>query len=152
MGTMIWVNGEKFEFSSEALRRAQGLQEAWSSLLQLLGTSSWRPSLGEVKRVFASLDRSWASFEEQHIQELIRIEEKARQLLVQAMQHERNLSELEAQVGGARSRVQAALQGTPAYEEEQRQFVLRLARINAAANTRRKGRDDLSADIITAAV
>merc|ERR1719313_2527746 len=33
---VIWVNGDKFEFTAEAMRRAEALQRAWSELGGLL--------------------------------------------------------------------------------------------------------------------
>eukprot|EP00434_Breviolum_minutum_P016369 symbB.v1.2.014428.t1/scaffold1000.1/size145704/19 len=66
---VIWVNGDKFEFSAEAMRRAEALQRCWSDLAVLL--ERWnseqaranRPSRIDVRNALVALDSAWASFE-----------------------------------------------------------------------------------------
>merc|ERR1711908_268720 len=92
-----------------------------------------------------------AKFEEQYISELIGIEDKARSVIVQAIGHERRMAEFEAVVESEEcSRVQLLhkLQAETAYSREQFQLVSSVTQLNAVANVRRKGRDDLSADIL----
>merc|ERR1719253_2099897 len=84
---VIWVNGDKFEFSAEAMHRAEVLQRAWWQLGLVLERWSeaqegphWhaRPTRPEVRSTLVALDFAWASFEEKYISELIDIEDKAR--------------------------------------------------------------------------
>jgi len=149
---VIWVNGDKFEFSAEAMRRAEGLQRTWTELGSQLERWSQaseqprcvtRPSRTELRNALTALDFAWASFEHKYIAELIEIEEKARRLIVQAIEHERNLQLLEAHHGEGE-----VLQNVPEYHEEQRRLVACVARLNSVANFRRKGRDDLGVDVI----
>lgn len=154
---VIWVNGDKFEFSAEAMRRAEELQRAWSelgSLLERWGTASEqhrgsaaRPARTELRNCLVSLDFAWASFEHKYIAELIEIEEKARRLIVQAIEHERCLQLIEAHHEEGE-----ALRHLPDYHEEQRRLVGCIARLNSVANFRRKGRDDLGVDVLADAL
>merc|ERR1712048_1196161 len=75
--------------------------------------------------------------------ELMNIEGQSRQLIVSAIQHEQNLTRLEAYYGKGED-----AQRAPDYKEEQRALVRCILKLNSVANVRRKGRDDLNADIL----
>mmetsp|Transcript_75303 Transcript_75303/g.156870 ORF Transcript_75303/g.156870 Transcript_75303/m.156870 type:complete len:546 (-) Transcript_75303:202-1839(-) len=158
---VIWVNGDKFEFSAEAMRRAESLQRSWADLCSLLerwhqalDTRSIRPIRSEMRAALLALDSSWASFEHKYIAELIEIEEKARRLVVQAIDHERSLQLLEAQYKSGSNPFQVAdeLQALPEYQDEMNKLVACIAHLNSVANFRRKGRDDLLASVLFDAV
>mmetsp|Transcript_21918 Transcript_21918/g.50058 ORF Transcript_21918/g.50058 Transcript_21918/m.50058 type:complete len:518 (-) Transcript_21918:69-1622(-) len=142
--SVIWVNGDKFEFSDEAMELAEALHKAWTELLDIIerwGRSappSAKPTRQALVDALAALDETWARFEQKYIGDLIAIEDKARSLIVQAIDHERKLRELEKD---------SAAQ-TPEYLATQEQLVACVARINAVANFRRKGRDDFRADVL----
>jgi len=149
---VAWVNGDKFEFSAEALRRAEELQRSWSELGLLLerwgqATAQRRvaacPTRTDLRRTLLALDFAWASFEHKYIAELIEIEEKARRLIVNAIEHERCLQLIEAH-----HREGETLRHLSDYQEEQRRLVSCIARLNSVANFRRKGRDDLGVDVL----
>lgn len=153
--SVIWVNGDKFEFSAETMRRAQVLQGAWFELGCLLerwrqaaeqprNVACPRPVRMEMRDALSELDCAWANFEHKYIAELIDIEEKARRLIVQAIEHERCLQLLEAHHGDG-----DALQQVPDYREEQTRLVACVAHLNSVANCRRKGRDDLGVDVLS---
>lgn len=153
---VIWVNGDKFEFSAEAMRRAEELQRTWWQLGVVLERWNeaqegphWqaRPTRPEVRSTLVALDFAWASFEEKYISELIEIEDKARRLIVKAIDHDRGVSLLEAYHGEA-----VALSKPPEYVEEQQRLVASIAHLNSVANMRRKGRDDLKVDVYFDAV
>lgn len=148
---VIWVNGDKFEFSAEAMRRAEALQHAWLDLGAILERSHQaleNPRIAtvvgksELRAAMITLDFAWARFEHKYIAELIEIEEKARRLILQAVGHDSNMQLIENEHG------QDGLQDIPEYTEEQRLLVACIARINSVANFRRKGRDDLRADVL----
>lgn len=146
----IWVNGDKFELSAEAIGHAEALQLAWAELGGLLERAHTpvlvtagppvliRPSRIELASALTSLDLAWANFEHKYIAELIAIEEQARKLIVQAVEHECRMWQLERTRGIE-------------YYEAQKALVASIAHLNSVANFRRKGRDDLGADIIIAA-
>lgn len=148
----MYVNADKYEFSTEAVRKAERLQ---SVLHQLGGVlDRWhesrgplcrtpRPGRPEVKAALALLDSSWATFEHRYISDLIEIEGKARRLVVEAIEQEQALQRLDAKWGSLREH--------PEYIEARRRLVACIARINAVANSRRRGRDDLGADILECA-
>eukprot|EP00406_Dinophysis_acuminata_P070259 CAMPEP_0179279884 /NCGR_PEP_ID=MMETSP0797-20121207/36345_1 /TAXON_ID=47934 /ORGANISM="Dinophysis acuminata, Strain DAEP01" /LENGTH=536 /DNA_ID=CAMNT_0020988529 /DNA_START=58 /DNA_END=1668 /DNA_ORIENTATION=+ len=150
---VIWVNGDKFEFTAEAMQRAEALQRAWSELGKLLERwtqaseppkSATRPARSELRSTLIALDFAWASFEHKYIAELIEIEEKARRLIVQAIEHEKNLQFHEAHHGEGE-----ALQQLQEYYTDQKRLVACIAHLNSVANFRRKGRDDLSVEVLS---
>lgn len=148
---VIWVNGDKFEFSAEAMRRAEALQRCWADLAVLL--ERWnteqgkanRPSRCDIRSGLVALDSAWASFEHKYIMELIEIEEKARRLVVQAIEKERHLHLIEDR------NMQNVFQQAE-FREELRRFVGCIAHLNSVANVRRKGRDDLGMEALLDAI
>jgi len=158
---VIWVNGDKFEFSAEAMRFAQTLQKCWIDLGVTLerwnneyaekSCSVSKSLRKELQTVLVGLDVAWANFEQKYINELIQIEDQARRLIVQAMDSEQRLQKMEAERSIKAHQLQAAVD-LPGYKSELRHLVGCTARLNSVANCRRKGRDDLSADILLDAV
>jgi hypothetical protein len=150
---VIWVNGDNFSFSPEAMRRAEALQQSCVDLKTCLGRwaqavdKSRKPSRNELEHALMAVDKAWANFEHKYITELISIEEKARQLIVDAIQHEQRLTHLEQLLGDGK--------GTSDCKDSAKQEIAKLvgciAKLNSIANVRRKGRDDLAAEILFAA-
>lgn len=143
---IIWVNGEKFEFTAEAVRRAEELRAAWSDLGAVLERWSSTPKTGrptrkEITSALKSLDSAWANFEERYLTELVQIEAKARNHIVHAIELERRLQLLENQHH----------QDLPEYREAQRRLVSAVNRLNSVANINRKGRDDLGFETLVEA-
>jgi len=141
----IWVNGDRFELSTDAVGHADSLQSAWANFGGLLDQWSTNPeaeatAVGELASALAGLDTAWANFEQQYVAELMEIEEQARKLLVQAVQEELELKRLE----------DAGSTGQPCQEARER-LVSSISRLNSVANCRRKGRDDLGSDILSSA-
>jgi hypothetical protein len=157
---VIWVNGEKFEFTAEATQRAEELQVAWIDLGTMLERwnrnasrercgathdNSPRPTRQELTAVLKALDSAWASFEERYISELVQIEAKARSHIVQAIELERQLKLLDMQHGeDAWTQVD--------YVEVQRSLISAVAHLNSVANVNRKGRDDLRVEVLQEAM
>lgn len=92
------------------------------------------------------VDVAWAAFEHKYIANLIIIEESSRQLVVRAVESERRLRHIE----NAKSRGWAVTAAEIA--EANRSLVECVSRLNAVANHRRKGRDDLGGDILESAL
>ncbi|CAE8605682.1 unnamed protein product [Polarella glacialis] len=142
----IWVNGDKFELSPEAICQAEVLQQAWSDLSTLLenccdGTGSVRqPPRDQLASILVNLDFAWAGFENKYISELIGIEEQARRLIIDAVNAEARLGMLEDK------------RGSPEFGAAQQTLVRCIAHLNSVANFRRKGRDDLGSDILESAL
>jgi len=148
--SVIWVNGDKFEFSAEAMRRAEALQCTWREMTATLQTwsssSQTRPLKSEIRTVMMQLDYAWASFEHKYIAELIQIEEKARRLIAQAIEHEHILKAVEDKHGTTRDVLCLA-----EYQEALKAFIASISHLNSVANFRRKGRDDLTIDVLLGA-
>lgn len=146
----IWVNGDKFELSPEAIIQAEELQRAWADLGTVLdrwpqaaeapAVASRPTARGELAAVMDRLDAAWAGFEHRYISELIHIEEQARQLIVHAVDQECRLQLAESR-----------RESPEVIMEAQRRLVASVARLNSVANFRRKGRDDLGVDILESA-
>jgi len=157
----IWVNGDKFEFSAEAMRRAEALQRTWWELGLVL--EGWNqtpqasqagprpPSRSELRTALVALDFAWASFEHKYITELIEIEEKARQLIVRAIEHERSVALMEKHFDPQKATSAQRLEET-SYWASHRQLVFSIGHLNSVANVRRKGRDDLVVQVLQDAV
>jgi len=94
-----------------------------------------------------AVDSAWASFEHKYISELISIEEKARQFVVDAIQYEQRLTHWEAQFAND----EGLLDYRSMAKREVCNLVGSIAKLNSRSNVRGKGRDDLSADILFAA-
>lgn len=151
---VIWVNGDKFEFSAEAMHCAEALQIRWTHLSSVLvrwnksteqPLLSSKPARAELRSTLKDFDIAWALFEKKYINELIQIEEQARQLVVRAIDAEHRLQDLEIEHG-------LGTQGRPACIDAQRNLVSCVARLNSVANFRRKGRDDLPVEVLSDAV
>lgn len=145
----IWVNGDKFELSPEAMDLAGSLQHAWTTLGAEL--DRWRrgpadvrerPTRQELCSYMQELDAAWAKFEEQYVTELIAIEERARQVLVRAIELEASMRRLGVRDGGG---------SNPKLREAQHRLIACIAKLNAVANFKRKGRDDLGGEILDSA-
>eukprot|EP00933_Yihiella_yeosuensis_P077470 TRINITY_DN8797_c0_g1_i2.p1 TRINITY_DN8797_c0_g1~~TRINITY_DN8797_c0_g1_i2.p1 ORF type:complete len:549 (-),score=100.61 TRINITY_DN8797_c0_g1_i2:189-1835(-) len=153
---VIWVNGDKFEFSEEAMSHARELQVSWRELGDVLDrwyvgkqqrNASALPSRSELKSVLHRLDATWASFEWKYISELIAIEDRARHLVVDAVESEKRLQQYEEKYGETDT-----LQAREDYRSEQTFLVTCISRLNSVANFKRKGRDDLSVEVLWASV
>jgi len=142
----IWVNGDKFELSPEAICHAEALQKAWADLSVLLEGCSIsseggkQPARAELISILEDMDRAWAGFEHKYIAELIEIEEQARRLIIKAVDNETKLGQLEDR------------RGSPEFAQVQAALVQCVAHLNSVANFRRKGRDDLGVEILESAV
>jgi hypothetical protein len=136
----IWVNGDTFEFSARVLRLASELQSAVMALGARLKTRSGANGAREIRSLLVKMDTAWANFEKGYISELIAIEEQARRYLVRAVEHESRLQTLE------RSNVK-----NQEYLDERRRFVACIGQLNSVANSKRRGRDDFTVDVLDCA-
>jgi len=101
--TGIYVNGDCFELSAETVCCSDALHVAWSELGSLLkrwdpgmrsasrGAPSLSPKRQEVCQAFQMFDSAWADLENKYINELIGIEGKARDVIIQAISFEKKL-------------------------------------------------------------
>jgi len=140
----FWVNGNNFRLSNDALRSGKNLQQAWQELgsqLQKWSSTKASSDLASFKVILCRFDAAWACFESEYIFELIKIEEKARSVIVEAVDWEKRLRRVERMFG------KASIQSS----ELRRCLAKQVAHLNSVANKRRKGRDDLSAEVVNQA-
>jgi hypothetical protein len=142
---VIYVNGDKFEFSADTMRQADELQGAFGELRSVFGRwatskkqGAPKPTKNDLQQAMDAVDIAWASFEDKYISELIGIEYKARQLIVDAYTYEERLQQLEKSHHKDETEITKTVT----------QLVGSISKLNATANSRRKGRDDLRADIL----
>lgn len=164
----IWVNGETYELSEDTIQSAEALRGSWAELmahLQLLQRSnpaSWPPK-SDFKKVLARFDSAWANFEECYVMELERIQAHARQIVLDCIEHERNMLRMEKscpECSTLASGVDDVVTGksffcvcmeqrsNAEYRQEVAKLVECMCRLNSLANTKGKGRSDLSTDIL----
>jgi hypothetical protein len=149
---VIWVNGDKFEFSVNTMTSAETLQQAFAELNSLLDVdpatvqTPTRQLLDDLRSLLKRLDSCWAGFEKGYICELIAIEAKARGLILQAVELEKQLEQAEKQQPAD------GLRGREAMKQKRAQLIASIARLNSVANNRRKGRDDLDPTILEEAL
>jgi len=157
---VVWVNGDKFELNTETVSFAESLQQSLADLGLVLGQHQAghrsRNASGDnvveglsrdkLATALTKIDVAWAAFENKYISNLIIIEDRARQLVVRAVDSERRLRHLEAHQARGRPVSDAEC------NEARRDLVECISRLNAVANHRRKGRDDLGGDILASAL
>jgi hypothetical protein len=159
----IWVNGAKFDFSSEVLHCGGALKRQLAQLCAYLAdmANSDPPSptsssgakcpqaakRAELVAQLVSFDNAWTSFEEAYIGQLMEIEKSARGLLVEAIDQERCLRILEETSGNGGCNELFSEQ----YAEQQRRLFTCLSCLNSVANINRKGREDLGPEVFNAA-
>jgi hypothetical protein len=90
----------------------------------------------------------WASFEQAYVIDLMRVQSRARALITEAIAREHWLRVVEKRYRYCSS---ARLEQVPAYKAARQDLVTCIARLNSVANSRRKGRDDLSVDVLESA-
>lgn len=153
----MWANGERHYFTSLSLLRARELQKAWLELGTMLehwadgARHVWLAgplSCTDLQCTLVTFDAAWAQFEQVHISELITMEQRALDVLVQAAEHEHLLGLLERRHRNDR---RALLQRADYRGAHDRLSAL-VARMSSAANDRRRGREDLDADVLLEAM
>lgn len=153
----IWVNGDRFNFSSDVVECSMKLRSALLDVFALLddrrkvlqngnavlARSGWN----ELRSTLHAFDVAWVEFERRYIGELIEIEKTARGLLVEAIEHAKRLQRLEADCRSTRTSQLLA-----DYMQEQRQLFACISRLNSVANVDRKGREDLTPEVLNEAI
>jgi hypothetical protein len=156
-GSVIWANGEEFKLSEHTVRFSRAFWEAWvelgTVLQQWISGRRGEDSDPDAERsnlcaALSHLDAMWASFEQTYVTDLMRVQSKARALVTEAVAREHWLRVVENK---HRHYSIARLEQVPAYRAARQDLVVCIARLNSVANSRRKGRDDLSVDVLECA-
>lgn len=136
--SFLIVNGTAYQVSPQTLDTAAALQhrmfELTACLVDWAAAESWplmaRPSRAEVVATFAYVDIAWAEFENRYINDIMLIEDHARELVKHAIAYESQLRTVGTQEGA------------------QCRFVASLALLNSVANIRGKRRKDLDGSVL----
>jgi hypothetical protein len=156
-GSVIWANGEEFQLHQMTLHSSHALWDAWMGLGNVLHrwiaqrVATRGPQTmtargrNELCAALNRLDAAWATFEQAYVTDLMRVQDKAWALVAAASSCEARLAALEGEY------TEEQLVQLPAYGSARRDLVRCIARLNSVANTARKGRDDLSVDILESA-
>ncbi|KAL8438390.1 hypothetical protein ACSSS7_000239 [Eimeria intestinalis] len=153
--SIIYVNGERYDFHATVIERATCFREAWAKTLDVHANLSaspfWR---SELVPVLVELDSKWAAFEEEYILELIQIERKARRYVMDVIFLENQLLYLDGAVASLVSQGNANqtahLRVWQQWQSCRRQYVKKVFRLNAVANYRKKGQSNLDLGVLEA--
>ncbi|KAL8455534.1 hypothetical protein Emag_000663 [Eimeria magna] len=158
--SIIYVNGERYDFHATVIERGTCFREAWAKTLDVLNAMQhvnlsaspfWR---SELVPVLVELDSKWAAFEEEYILELIQIERKARRYVMDVIFLENQLLYLDGAVASLVSQGNANqtahLRVWQQWQSCRRQYVKKVFRLNAVANYRRKGHSNLDLGVLEA--
>lgn len=140
----ITLNGSSFPLGNQTVALGVALRRGWKQLGHFL--RSWCRFTGvdppEARQLLSCFDVLWARFERTYIMQVMVIEDEARADIYEAIDGDARLQRAEADRGLA----------SPEAREARRDLASTLARLNSVANSRRKGRCDLCADVLEAAV
>ncbi|KAL8427116.1 hypothetical protein Efla_001397 [Eimeria flavescens] len=158
--SIIYVNGERYDFHLTVIERGTSFKDAWAKTLDVLeamqhvnlsASPFWR---SELVPVLVELDSKWAAFEEEYILELIQIERKARRYVMDVIFLENQLLYLDGAVASLVSQGNANqtahLRVWQQWQSCRRQYVKKVFRLNAVANYKRKGLSSLDLGVLEA--
>ena len=102
----LWVNGEKYEFTTDVLEAGSKLIDYFFKLQHVLrhayskacqDSQAFSPNLikEEITIVLEDFDYSWAKFEQLYVNELMQIEQEARRFIVKGIEFEKELTSIE---------------------------------------------------------
>jgi hypothetical protein len=156
--SLMMVNGEMCVFDGVTLRFGQRLRTLWGCLLSIAGTQT--VSLPELRALLHKFDAAWARFEEAHIVELMRFEERGRQPLLQAADLDAALRCMEVPGGvqscGATLQDSIAglcsLQGHDGYRQAQQDFVESVSNLTGAVHMGVHNTAAIEVDVLSAAL
>jgi len=101
----------------------------------------------EMAKHLEQFDQTWVGYEQIYVLELMLIEADARLFITEAIEADKELTQIE-QREKARGRI---VVDTAEYTEKRAKLIQILGKINSVANPEGMGRDDLSNDILLAA-
>jgi len=140
----IWANGQQYALSHEADVAATALRDEWecffSHHLDWLMSDSPEPERSTLYAAIVRVDERWADFEHSYMQEIVKVQDKAKGLVYTAIGFERALLEMEEEFADSE------LADSTDYHIKLSAFLACIIRLNVAANPQRKT-EELSLDI-----
>lgn len=154
----LYVNGEKYVFSTEVLQAGSNLFQKFIKIQYILKEiynrvceETFGGTVEEIREEIAQFllefDNMWVEFEQLYVHELMAIESDARRYIEEAIQFESELSKIEAKILEKNKPVSESKEVI----EIKSKLVVLIGKINSVANIEGKGRDDLTIDILKAA-
>ena len=154
----LWVNGEKYVFSTEVLdagtklfKQFKIVQNTIRDLYECIVDESVNITIiyimEEMAKHLEEFDQTWVNYEQIYVLELMLIEADARLQITEAIQTEKELTAIEQREKG-RGRI---VVDTLEYTTLRAKLVQTLGKINSVANPEGMGRDDLTNDILLTA-
>mmetsp|Transcript_68853 Transcript_68853/g.165268 ORF Transcript_68853/g.165268 Transcript_68853/m.165268 type:complete len:524 (-) Transcript_68853:69-1640(-) len=158
--TSIYVNGQSYNFSQGVAEAARNFVTQWKEVQGHLHRQCYSASRtpmctamfsrNDLKKMLEHFDILWVQFEEVYIKDLMEIESRSRQDVVEAQQLDARLKALEA--AHHESGCTSALLRVPEYFQATEGLLKLLGKINSVANHKGKGRDDLGIEILVASM
>jgi hypothetical protein len=154
----LYVNGEKYVFSTEVLQAGNDLFQNFVRLQYLLKDiynrvcdetfcATLDMTKEEIVQSLQEFDMLWVEFEQLYVHELMAIESDARRFIEEAIQLEHQISVLDTQF----KEKNRSASDPPEILDIKSKFITVVGKINSVANIEGKGRDDLTIDILKAA-
>ncbi len=151
----LWVNSEKYVFSTEVLTAGSKLFEQFvmiqhviRNLYERIMEDTVNISIDEIQedvcKNLEEFDQTWVAYEQIYVLELMLIEADARRFVTEAISTEKELANIE-QREKQRGRI---LLDTDDFNQKRDKLIKILGKINSVANPEGMGRDDLSHDIL----
>ena len=153
--SFIVVNEEKYYFTEEVLNYGNDLFVSFCALITLLIDSikmikdkvisfDINKILDNIHSCLIDFDMKWVRYEEKYINELIIIEEKARNLITEGIKLENEITQYEN-----KSKIKGKLLiNDKKYNELRTKLIANILKINQIANINGKGRSDLPPEIL----
>ena len=152
----IIVNDEQYNFSKEVLNCGNDLFNSFCSMIMLLADTvkNIRDELfyidinkikDKIKFSLIDFDSKWVKYEEKYINELIEIEKKARQLILEGIKIENEITNYENK---SKNKGKLLILNDNKYNELRIKLINNILQLNKIANVNGKGRCDLPPDIL----
>jgi len=103
--------------------------------------------MDELKKHLEDFDGTWVKYEQIYVLELMLIEADARRFVTEAIEIEKDLTQIETREK-SRGRI---VVDTEDYSQQRQKLIQILGKINSVANPEGMGRDDLGHDILLTA-
>lgn len=141
-----WVNGERFDSSSNAVTSASRLSTAWADLAENM-VSRYRQGRKAIRELLADFDFAMAEFEHKFIFDLITAESKAKSYLTRAIKQDQLLRHLARHHQGTTDE----LEHIGSYTNAESRLIACMSVLNSRANVHGKGRDDMRYEVLVRA-
>ena len=154
----LWVNGEKYVFSQEVLDAGRKLFQQFRIIQSIIRNIYERiiedtvnvtiqQIIEEMAKHLEEFDQTWVAYEQIYVLELMLIEADARRFITDAIESEKDLTQIELKEK-SRGRIVVDSQE---YTQKRTKLIQILGKINSVANPEGMGRDDLGNEILLAA-